>query len=243
MTVDVLLYPVAANAGFLDGKIAVVIDVLRSSSTLAKALSNGAEAVFPFVTPEEAIGRRKDAERASVLLCGERGGKKIPGFNLGNSPAEFSAKRVQGKILFFSSTNGSKAILTASLRAREVLVGGFNNAAAAVSRLIRNKKNCVLVCAGQEGGFSLEDAVCAGMLAARIRAATMEACLFSDAASASVLLYNHYKDGLVEMMHACEHGRALKRVGMESDLGPCAEIDSLHVLPVLQGGALRLAEP
>src|SRR5690349_1213081 len=107
----------------------VAIDVLRSSSTLALALENGAAGVVPFGSPEEAI-RWRDAH-PGALACGERGGRIVDGFDLGNSPAEFTRERVAGRTLAFASTNGSFAMISLAACGRRGLAS-FVNATASV---------------------------------------------------------------------------------------------------------------
>jgi 2-phosphosulfolactate phosphatase len=239
MTINVFFFPTGFDPEQVRGKIAAVIDVLRSSATLTAALHNGAGEIHLFESPEEALRKRKEFKRGSVLLCGERGGKRIPGFDLGNSPAEYGPGRVKGKTLFFTSTNGSKALLKAARTAKQVLVAGFGNIAAATSALISDGGNCVLICSGKEGRFSLEDAVCAGMLADRVKTESAGPCRLTDEALAAVLLYRHFKDNLPGLLHGCEHGRTLRQIGMERDLSACAVTDQTQVVPVYHNGILR----
>jgi 2-phosphosulfolactate phosphatase len=153
-------------AADVDGPCAVVIDVLRATTTLTMALANGARAVIPIRTPAEALAlcdRHPD-----TLACGERDGRIVPGFDLGNSPFEYPRERVAGKTLAFASTNGSLALLAAR-RARRRIPAAFINARAVVER-IRGEREVAIVCAGRLGGFSLEDAACAGLLITRLAA-------------------------------------------------------------------------
>ncbi len=161
MRVSVLFSPAGA---VVDGPCAVIIDVLRATTTLTVALGNGARAVIPVATPQEALALR--GSRPDTLACGEREGRIVPGFDLGNSPFEYTAERVGGRTLAFASTNGSLAMLAARGARRRVLAA-FVNAAAVVER-VRHEREVTLVCAGKLGGFSLEDAACAGLLLARL---------------------------------------------------------------------------
>ena len=115
----------------LRGTTAIVIDVLRSSSTIATALLCGAREIVPVSSPAEAGELAQKYGRAATLLCGERDGKRIEGFDLGNSPSEYTAEQVSGRTLIFSSTNGSPVMVRARLSDR-VLIGGFNNFSAVV---------------------------------------------------------------------------------------------------------------
>lgn len=140
---------------------AVVIDVLRASTTIVQALANGANIVWPCLTPDEA---RTVAERGApdtVLLGGERHGQLIPGFDLDNSPFSYTREQVAGREIAFTTTNGTKALL-ASRAAQEVLVGAFVNRAAIVHHLVEHHQNVVLVCAGTDGHLTAEDILFAG---------------------------------------------------------------------------------
>lgn len=163
MRVSVLFSPAGA---VVDGPCAVIIDVLRATTTLTVALSHGARAVVPLATAQAALAFR--GSRSDVLACGEREGRIVPGFDLGNSPFEYTAERVDGRTLAFASTNGSLALLAAR-GARHRVLGAFVNAAAVVERVCRERE-VTLVCAGKLGGFCLEDAACAGLLLARLEA-------------------------------------------------------------------------
>ena len=169
MRVAVCLAPGGCAPGARD--TAVVIDVLRATTTLTTAFANGARAVLPAATVPEAHALRDRTPGA--LLCGERDGRKIEGFDLGNSPAEYDAAIVAGRTLVFASTNGSQAMLAARA-ARRTLLGAFVNASAVV-RAVGGDAAVTLVCAGKLGRFCLEDAACAGLLCARLadRGATL----------------------------------------------------------------------
>jgi len=161
--VSVRFSPVGAA---VDGSCAVIIDVLRATTTLTVALVNGARGVSPAAAPEEALALR--GSRPDTLACGERNGRIVPGFDLGNSPFEYAADVVRGKTLAFASTNGSLAMRVAGGAHRRVLAA-FVNARAVVDR-IRDEREVTIVCAGKLGRFCLEDAACAGLLLARLEA-------------------------------------------------------------------------
>jgi 2-phosphosulfolactate phosphatase len=217
----------------------VVIDVLRASSTIVTALDHGAAAVIPAGSVEEAfeIGGRHGRDR--ILYCGERGGLKIDGFDLGNSPGEYSGAIVQGKILVFASTNGSKTLLAAAGMADRILVGCFLNAGAAARLAAEERSDCLFACAGREGRFSLEDTVCAGLSVHRIL--RDHACTLTDEARSALLLYRHYAHGLVDMAAGSMHGRFLSGLGLAADIPVCASVDVTETVPVFSDG--RIANP
>src|SRR3954469_23642043 len=151
---DVYLLPDLAEPAALAGKTVVVIDVLRATTTIVHALAAGAKEVVPCLEVEEA--RRIATERGGEAVTGgERGGKQIPGFDLGNSPAEYSRERVAGKTVVFTTTNGTRAMQRCKSASR-VLLGAFVNFSA-VCRELSGVEQIALVCAGTDGHVTRED--------------------------------------------------------------------------------------
>jgi len=148
----------------MSGATAVVIDVIRATSTMVEALANGARAIYPTVSTEEAIRLANTLGREDTLLCGERKGLKVEGFDLGNSPREYENETVDGKRLVMSTTNGTRAFVAAQ-GANRALAGSFLNLGAVVDQLrTGDVGELVLVCAGKEDHFALDDALCAGLI-------------------------------------------------------------------------------
>jgi 2-phosphosulfolactate phosphatase len=221
MRVSVLLHPDAGEVG--SGVAAVVIDVLRATSTLTIALLNGARGVTAAATPEEA--RELRGRNPGALLCGERDGLIIPGFDLGNSPFEYAANTVAGRPLIFASTNGSQAMRRAR-PARRTVLAAFINAAAAVERLGAEER-VVVVCAGKTGRFALEDAACAGLLCARLvgRGARLEGAPAGFALS----LAPRDAGDVRRVVEGASHGRYLRQLGGEyaRDVEFCGRLDAI----------------
>lgn len=162
--IHIALLPEFAEPESLSTSGAVVIDVLRASTTIIAALSRGAVAVIPCLTPEDATATADRAAAGSVLKGGERHGRLIPGFDLDNSPFSYSPEVVRGKQIAFTTTNGTKALL-ACRNAQEVIVGAFVNRAAVVRRITADYDSLVLMCAGTDGRFTPEDILFAGAVA------------------------------------------------------------------------------
>jgi 2-phosphosulfolactate phosphatase len=200
----------------------VAIDVLRATSTLTVALANGAARVAPFATPEAALEFR--ARTPGVLACGERDGRKVPGFDLGNSPLEYTAERVRGRTLAFASTNGSLALRSLA-GCGSVVLASFLNATSVADRLEREAW-VMIVCAGRLGRFALEDAACAGWLCAAL--ARRGARLENAAARAAPALAPRDGAQARATLEGCTQGRALRRFGPEfaADVAYCAALDS-----------------
>lgn len=164
--VSVHLLPALIPSGALRGGVAVVIDVLRASTTIVHALAHGCEAVIPCLEIDDARRIAGDFPQGKALLGGERRGEPIAGFDLGNSPGDYSAAACRGKTLVMTTTNGTRALL-ACLEAETVLVAAFVNFAATVQRLIHEERPIHIVCAGTEGRISYEDSLLAGAFASR----------------------------------------------------------------------------
>ena len=219
----------------IQGRVVLVIDVLRASTTVAVALANGAKAVIPFESSDEVIARAKQFEREDVLLAGERKMHAISGFDLGNSPREYKPEVVEGKTVLLTTTNGT-VVLAGLQGARDVVVASYVNYSA-VSAMIRaaarGAADVTIVCAGRDKQFALEDAACAGRFARGVTRRLANVRL-NDAAQACCLLDKRYGDDLDRLFEDSEHGRALKEAGYAEDLTVCAEVDAHPVIPIYQ---------
>jgi 2-phosphosulfolactate phosphatase len=231
----------AANA--CTGGIAIVIDVLRASTTIVTALAHGAARVVPVAAIDDA--RRLAAElRPAALLGGERGGVRLPGFDLGNSPLEYSAARVTGRTVVITTTNGTAA-LAASRGACEILVGAIVNRTAvaeAVRRLARDGDDVHLVCAGTDGLVSAEDVLAAGAIldaagADRAGDGLHGAAREALAAFRRVAAHGDVPAALVAEFRRSPGGENLVLLGMEADLPAAAAIDTLTVVPRFDAGS------
>ena len=230
MRVDVVLTADGVVPARLAGATALVIDVLRASTTIVTALANGAASVVPVETVEEAR-TRKAALGPEAILAGERHSDPPEGFDLGNSPLEFTAARVHGRTIVITTSNGTKA-LTAARGAAAVGVAAFINAGAAAAWAAARGGDVVLVCAGELGAPSLEDQACAGVLAERLATASPAATLTPAAVAAQELGRRYAKD-LEGLARDAPHARALTRKGRGVDVGLCLTLDTTTVVPVL----------
>ena len=235
MRVEVYFSPLGVPSSAFAGKVVAVIDVLRASSTIAAALHNGARNVLPFESSEEAITRVKSFERKEVVLAGERKMKAIAGFDLGNSPLEFTSEAVEGRSVLLTTTNGTVAI-TSVQGARDVVIASYVNFTPVVTLLrtaARAGTDVTVLCAGREKGFALEDAACAGRFVKHLVRGLPKLEL-NDAAQAAVLIEKRYGDRIDEVFANAEHGRALKEAGFGQDLEVCAQLEAYPVIPVYQ---------
>jgi 2-phosphosulfolactate phosphatase len=239
MRVDLHFVPHQTDEMLLRDKTIVVIDVLRASTTIAVALHHGAKEIIPATTVESAVKISGNLFGDVTLLGGERNGKIVEGFHLGNSPFDYSEERVRGKSIIFSSTNGSQA-MAKSRYAREMVVCGFVNMSAVVDFLKEPERDFTIVCAGNNGLFSLEDAVCAGMVINRLSGGKPATLDLSDGALAAATLFKSYGRSIVKMIKSSEHGIFLQQIGFGDDLPVCAGVDTIPVLPLLEENVVRL---
>ncbi|HEX6909812.1 MAG TPA: 2-phosphosulfolactate phosphatase [Longimicrobium sp.] len=240
MKLDVLLTLGELLPGEIAGRTVVALDVLRATTSIVEALAAGARTLYPVGTIEEAIGLARTLGRDEVLLAGERKALPIEGFDLGNSPGEFTAERVGGKLVVMSTTNGTLA-LTAAAAGERVIVGAWTNFQAVVDELARTKAEPVFLCAGRERAFGLEDAVCAGQMAAALMKALPDAAWeLNDGAVAALALAEEFPDPAKLFPHTAA-GRAIVEAGLGDDLAFCARTDLRDVLPVLEGRQIVLA--
>jgi 2-phosphosulfolactate phosphatase len=214
----------------LAGATALVIDVLRASTTIVTALGNGAAYVVPVETVEDARAR-KAALGADAILAGERNSDPPEGFDLGNSPLEFTADRVRGRSIVLTTSNGTRA-LAAARGAAAVGVAALVNAGAAAAWAAARRSDVVLICSGELGGPSLEDEACAGVLVARLAADVPHAILTPTAESAQSIGRRYGKD-LAGLARDAPHARGLARKGRAADVAFCLTLDSTTVVPTL----------
>jgi 2-phosphosulfolactate phosphatase len=243
---EVYLHRHMVPDGGLAGGAAVVFDVLRASTSAAAALSAGAECVVPFAGIEEMRDfRERLPEKAAgrCLMAGERGGLAAAGFDLGNSPGEFTAERVRGKIVLFSTTNGTDALERAAEAERLYFASLVNLGAVAAQiekTLRRTSEKLGLVCAGTELSASLEDMLAAGMLLERLgaRAGDWE---LDDGALAALAVAAQWKGREDQALRLAIGGRNVERLGLAADIEFASRVDSVPVVPELIPGSGELS--
>ena len=219
------------------GKTVVVVDVLRASSTIVQACESGVERIIPVATVEEAAKLLATLERKKTLLGGEREGLPIDGFDLGNSPLEYTSQVVKGKTLIFTTSNGTAAI-TKSASAREIVLGCFLNLSAVVTHVISSRaKKVAVLCAGDLGRLSLEDFVCGGHVVDRIVDGTRASMVLNDGAVAARALANALGD-VGEAVRNSSHGLRLAELGFEDDLKFCSKVDNYVTVPIVEDGRI-----
>ncbi|NET58872.1 MAG: 2-phosphosulfolactate phosphatase family protein [Symploca sp. SIO2E6] len=216
---------------------AIVIDVLRATTTIATALNAGAEAVQAFSNIEQLLEVSEQWAPDKRLRAGERGGAPVAGCDMGNSPLDCTPEKVKGRRLFISTTNGTRALQRVQ-SAPIVLAAALVNRQATVKYLLTNQPETVwLVGSGWEGTYSLEDTVCAGAIAHSLLAQasyTEDELVGNDEVIGALSLYHRWQNQLLEMFHQASHGKRLLRLDGHDDLKYCAQTDVLHILPIQQ---------
>lgn len=215
------------------GRTVVVLDVLRASTTIVTALANGARGVIPADSLEAATEMVVKLGMDDVLLCAERETRRVEGCDLGNSPEEYGPETVRDRLIVLATTNGSRAVLRGRAAAR-LLVGGYVNASRVVDALA-SEEEAVLLCAGNEGGFALEDAACAGYLLHLLEKHNgREIRPSNDGAWVALRLGRRAPRTPLRLLRQSAHGRRLLGAGFGADLSLCAEVDAHDVLPVFR---------
>jgi 2-phosphosulfolactate phosphatase len=214
---------------------AIAIDVLRATSTIATVLANGAEAVQVFSDIDKLMQVSEAWTPEKRLRAGERGGNKVAGCDLGNSPLDCPPELVQDRRLFMSTTNGTRA-LEKIQASPTVLAAALINRQAVVDHLLRIRPETVwIVGAGWEGSFALEDTVCAGAIACRLMEqldCSLDDIAGNDELVGAVALYQQWQDNLLGLLHTASHGKRLLRLECFEDLKYCSRLDTLDVLPI-----------
>ncbi len=243
MTLDVVFTPAGLTAAEVQGRTVFVIDILRAGTTMCAALHHGARAVVPVATTEDALRMAQTLGPDETLLAGERHCRPIPGFALGNSPREMQPDVVRGKTLVMTTTNGTAALLAASAGASVIVAAAVNfslvgeRAHAAWSA----GEDLLIICAGREGRFALDDAYCAGRVVEAALGGGRGRKGLNDAALAALDLVRRYGERWERPLLISEGGRDLAELGMKDDIADAARVDAYPVLPVFHERRLQAA--
>lgn len=201
---------------------------------MAAAFAAGAEAIEAFSDLDKLVAASQEYPPEKRLLAGERGGQRVDGFDLGNSPRDHSPERTAGRRLFMSTTNGTRCLQRIQM-APMVMTAALTTRQAVVKKLLAKQPETVwLVGSGWEGTYSLEDTVCAGAILHSLTMATGQSltdCMGNDSAVAAVALYEQWKDRLLELMKVATHGQRLLRLDNTADLEYCARLDVMDIVP------------
>jgi len=217
----------------------VMIDLFRASSTIVTAIANRAKEIIPCESIEKAARIYGNMSKENRLLGGERNNTKPDGFDLGNSPLEYTAEILTGKTLVYATTNGTK-IFEKGKYSLKRYIGSFLNFTSVVNKLVEeeNKEKIVFFCAGSNGNFSFEDFYCAGAFIYELSERLyFEKINYTDTAKAAKLIYTANKD--LEILKDTIHGNTLIGMGLENDINECISKDKYNFVPEIIGTSIK----
>jgi phosphosulfolactate phosphohydrolase-like enzyme len=241
----------------------VVIDAIRATTTIVAALAAGCREVIPYRTAEEVLAEAARRPAGTVVTAGERGGRRLEGLDLNNSPSVMTAEAVGGRTLLLTTTNGTQAILDA-LGAETVLVAALANRRAVARHAAGLARPVLVVTAGTEGAVSCEDVLVAGAVvealvencgmrieecglmkerrdSGRYSASNPQSSIlnpqwpFNDSARLALAAWRGAKDDLIRVFHTTRGGAAIAALGLDADLAACICVDTTAVVPVACG--------
>lgn len=232
MKLDVFFTSAGLTPPDVQGRTVFVIDILRATTAICAALNHGAKALIPVASTEEALRLAQTIGSADVLLAGEKNCVRIPGFQLGNSPLEMTESAVRGKTLVVTTSNGTKALLAAQGAAAVYAACAANLTTSAEKgrEALERDEDLLIVCAGRDGAFSLDDAYCAGRLVTAVLESRKPRRGMNDAAIASLDLVRRYGERWERPLSYSRAGRELIRLGFRRDVLDAARLDAYPVL-------------
>tara|TARA_B100000686_G_scaffold59877_1_gene64426 strand:- start:14357 stop:15145 length:789 start_codon:yes stop_codon:yes gene_type:complete len=222
-----------------------VVDVLRATTTIISSLHNECSEIYPVISKNAAKIKarelRKKNIKKKILLAGEKDGKALEGFDLGNSPSNFERKIVGNNILIISTSNGTKAIHAVKEQENVFLfsLANLSATASSIMKPIMKNYNLLVVCSGREGKYCEEDFIASGLLIKRIISLFNEKeYICSDSAKASILIANFYKEDIYQALLDCSWGKHLIKLGLKKDLEFCSRTDWSNVVPKFKNGKI-----
>jgi 2-phosphosulfolactate phosphatase len=226
MNIDLCFTAEKLTSSLVYGKTVIILDIFRTSSTIITALFQGATKILPTSTPQDALQLKK--QKPGSLLGGESNCLKIDGFDLGNSPLEYTSEVVKNKTIILSTTNGIPAIQQAK-DAAQIYIGSFLNALSLVQKLQEHKNDLLLACAGTRGEYSLEDTCCAGYFLHLLQNTVKP--FLNDKTLSALALYHNFQKNLPYYLSRSKNGRTLLGKGYWRDIEYCCLQDFLPTIP------------
>jgi 2-phosphosulfolactate phosphatase len=234
-TIDVCLSPDLMHLYSVQDQTVVIVDILRATSCMTTAFAHDIHSIRTFAKLDDCLA----LQREGYLTAGERDGRKVDGFNLGNSPFEYMDPALKGKKIAFTTTNGTQAIAKAA-DAKDIVIGSFLNLAAVVAYLRRTSNNILIICSGWKGKVNLEDTVFAGAIVENLKEEFDHAC---DAPMIAQRLYNEGRHDLQDFLKDSSHIKRLQRLNIEKDIAFCLSTDRYDVVPVIRDHSITLLKP
>ncbi|MBP5676900.1 MAG: 2-phosphosulfolactate phosphatase [Bacteroidales bacterium] len=218
-----------------DNHVTVAIDVLRATTAVCAAMQAGCSEVVPL----DSLDALDLYRGKGYKIAAERGGKKLPGSDYGNSPTEYLKHDLHGVRLAYSTTNGTVSILRAA-DADITLVGSFANISALVERLIKEQKDVVILCSGWRNDFCIEDTLVAGAIIEKLTTITTDMTIAGDAAQMALTLWQVAGNDPFGYCQRASHVHRLYSFGAEEDVRFAFKQDTCPLVPMLKNGLLTL---
>lgn len=234
MKLDVALLPKDIAGLNLSHTVCIVLDIFRATTCIVTSIANGCKKMIPVLSIEEARMIATSQEEPA-LFAGERQSLKLEGCDFGNSPFEFSSAKVQDQTIIMTTSNGTAAI-KATEGAQHTLIGSFLNATAVCQQAKQYGKDIIIVCAGTDGMFSLEDTLCAGLLVQLL--VVEDEIVLTDSARGALLLYTAAKHALLENAVQSRNGKRLYDMNRLEDIIYCCQIDTVQIVPEYREGKI-----
>ncbi len=232
MRIDVVFTADSIKSEDVKEKNVVVIDVLRATSVMVTALSKGVDRIYVFESVADTFNNSKGVSNA--ILCGERNGLKVDGFNYGNSPLEYGDE-VKNKIMYMTTSNGTKALIR-SEAGYKVFIGSFLNLDSVIEKIIIEDRDTVIACAGTDGEFTMDDSLCAGIMVKKI----FEKChvQLTDSAIAMKAIASASND-VTQTLKGSKHYSYLENIGFKKDLEYCLSLNRFKNVPEYKNGVIK----
>lgn len=237
MKIDIIISADDINESKLENKIAIVIDMFRATSVITTALSNGCKEVIPFLTIEESKEYADTLNRDEYVLGGERNAIKIEGFDLSNSPLEYTKEVVKDKSVIMTTTNGTRT-LTECGAAKRIFIAAMINGKTVAEKLAEINEDVVIVNAGTNGNFSMDDYICSGYIINEILKIRKNVDL-TDIAKTANMIYESNTD-IISYVKEATHYSVMRSLGLDDDIDYCIKKDIIDIVPEYKDGKIRI---
>ncbi|BBK75044.1 2-phosphosulfolactate phosphatase family protein [Clostridium butyricum] len=235
MKIDIIISADDIIESKLENKIAVVIDMFRATSVIVTALNNGCEEVIPFLTIEETLESSEELNREEYMLGGERRAVKIDGFDLSNSPLEYTKEVVEDKKVLITTTNGTRT-LTKSNSAKRIIIAAMINAKAVADKLLEINEDVVIINAGTNGNFSMDDYICSGYIINEMLKVDNNIEL-TDISKTANMIYENNSD-IISYVKEATHYSVMKSLELDNDIEYCMKKSIVNNVPEYKDGKI-----
>lgn len=228
MKIDIIISVDDIKESKIKDKVVVVIDMFRATSVIITALANGCKEVIPFLTIEETLMKAKELKREEYILGGERKAVKIDGFDLSNSPLEYTKDRIENKRVLMTTTNGTRT-LTEAISAKRILIGAMINGRAVAKKLMKLNEDVIIINSGTNGNFSMDDFICSGYIINEMLSGD-NGLEFTDIAKTANIIYEENKE-IINYVKKANHYSVMKSLKLDDDINYCIKKSIIDIVP------------